>query len=185
MTSAPKLGLQAFQIDTRPALLLHGGGHVLFTRKDIHIKHVKNLLERGFLPISFDYRLCPEVNLAEGPMMDACDALAWTISILPQLQLARRDVNVDGSRVAAVGWSSGGHLAMTLAYTAPARGLKAPDSILAFYCPSNFEDECEFDPSCLSPANVIAKVFRRLLIATRVEKSHLSKSCPGIARHII
>lgn len=107
----------------------------MFTRKDIHIKHIKNILERGFLPTSFDYRLCPEVKLSDGSMADACDALEWTKSALPCLHLARSDVKIDASRVAAVGWSSGGHLAMTLAYTAPARGLQAPDSILAFYCP--------------------------------------------------
>lgn len=122
--------------------MFHGGGHVLFTRKDIHIKHVKILLERGFLPVSFDYRLCPEVNLADGPMTDACDALQWAREQLPNLKLSRSDVQVDESRVVAAGWSAGGQLAMTLGYTAAQRGVKAPDAVLAFYCPTNFEAEC-------------------------------------------
>ncbi|KAJ6441026.1 Methylphloroacetophenone synthase [Purpureocillium lavendulum] len=123
------------------ALLFHGGGHVLFTRKDIHMKHIKELLDRGFLPVSVDYRLCPEVNLAQGPMMDVCDALSWARSTLPYLELARADIHIDTNALAGVGWSSGGHLAMTLAYTANARGIRPPDVVLAFYCPSNFEDE--------------------------------------------
>ncbi|KAI9661722.1 MAG: Type I Iterative PKS [Bathelium mastoideum] len=128
------------------ALLFHGGGHVLFTRKDIHMKHVKSLLELGFVPVSVDYRLCPEVNLAQGPVTDACDALAWARSTLPHLQLARPDVQLDASRLAAVGWSAGGHLAMTMAYKAPAKGVQSPDVVLAFYCPSNFEAECWRNP---------------------------------------
>ncbi|KAJ5297788.1 hypothetical protein N7508_008037 [Penicillium antarcticum] len=128
------------------ALLFHGGGHVLLTRKDIHMKHIKTLLDRGFLPISVDYRLCPEVNLSQGPMTDACDALAWAKSQLPDLDRARSDVHLDSNRVAAIGWSSGGQLAMTLAYTAPKRGLQPPNTVLAFYCPSNFEADCWKSP---------------------------------------
>ncbi|KAL9093882.1 MAG: hypothetical protein Q9165_003805 [Trypethelium subeluteriae] len=123
------------------ALLFHGGGHVVFTRKDIHMRHIKLLLERGFLPVSVDYRLCPEVNLAEGPMTDACDALAWATSTLSHLQRARADVQLDASRLAAVGWSAGGHLAMTLGYTAPAKGMVPPAAVLAFYPPTDFEAE--------------------------------------------
>lgn len=116
----------------------------MFTRKDIHTKHMKTLLDRGFLPVSVDYRLCPEVSLAQGPMEDACDALHWARTVLPITRRARKDVQLDPGRVTAVGWSAGGHLAMTLAFTAPAKGIDAPDSIFAFYCPSNFEADCEF-----------------------------------------
>lgn len=126
-----------------PALLFHGGGHVLFTRKDIHIKHIKTLLERGFLPVSVDYRLCPEVTLAEGPMNDAVDALIWARQALPRLHLDRTDIRMDGDRVVAVGWSSGGHLAMTLASSSKPKNISPPEAILAFYCPSNLEDECK------------------------------------------
>lgn len=128
------------------ALPFHGGGHVLLRRSDIHVTHIKTLLARGFLPISVDYRLCPERNISQGPMTDACDALAWVRSKLPYVERARQDVQLDADRVTAIGFSSGGHLTMTPAYTAPERGLKPPDSVLAFYCPSNFEAECVFIP---------------------------------------
>ncbi|KAK3680862.1 hypothetical protein B0T22DRAFT_524224 [Podospora appendiculata] len=129
------------------ALLIHGGGHVVFSRRDIHMKHIKMLLQRGFLPVSTDYRLCPEMTLATGPMADSVAALRWVREILPGVmeeRIARGNrpaVTIDATKVAAVGWSSGGHLAMTLGYAAKAQGVKAPDVILAFYCPSNFEDE--------------------------------------------
>ncbi|GAB1210993.1 Non-reducing polyketide synthase trt4 [Aspergillus terreus] len=122
------------------AILIHGGGHIMLSRKDVRPMQVKMLLDMGFLPVSIDYRLCPEVPLLEGPMVDACDALAWARHELPQLQLKRPDIRPDGGNVVAVGWSSGGHLAMTLAWTAPARSVRAPEAILSFYSPTDYTD---------------------------------------------
>ncbi|CBF80428.1 hypothetical protein AN8383.2 [Aspergillus nidulans FGSC A4] len=122
------------------ALLIHGGGHIMLSRKEIHHEQVRMLFDMGFLPVSIDYRLCPEVSLLDGPMQDACDALAWARNKLPQLQLQRRDILPDGNNVVAVGWSTGGHLAMTLAWTAPARGVSAPEAILSFYSPTDYTD---------------------------------------------
>ncbi|RYP44065.1 hypothetical protein DL768_009434 [Monosporascus sp. mg162] len=127
--------------EVRPvALMIHGGGHVMLSRKDIRPAQTRMLLAAGFLPVSIDYRLCPETTLPDGPMQDVCDALAWARAILPGLLLRRRDVRADGGRVVAVGWSTGGHLALTLGFTAAARGVRAPDATLAFYCPSDYED---------------------------------------------
>ena len=59
----------------RLALMIHGGGHVMLSRKDVRSKQTQLLLENGRLPVSIDYRLCPEVNINDGPMTDVCDAL--------------------------------------------------------------------------------------------------------------
>lgn len=126
------------------ALMIHGGSHIIFSRKDIRPAQTQLLLERGFLPVSLDHRLCPEIKLAEGPMVDVCDALDWVRNTLPSLKLQCPRLQVDGERVVAVGWSSGGQLAMSLAWTAPQRGLRPPEAILAFYCPTDYEDECKF-----------------------------------------
>jgi len=123
-----------------PALMIHGGGHVMLSRRDIRPPQTRMLLAAGFLPVSIDYRLCPEMTLPDGPMQDVCDALAWARTVLPQLPLQRRDIRVDGGRVVAVGWSTGGHLALTLGFTAPSRGILPPDATLAFYCPTDYED---------------------------------------------
>ena len=149
------------------ALMIHGGSHILFSRKDIRPAQTQLLLERGFLPVSLDYRLCPEVKLAEGPMVDVCDALDWTRNTLPNLKLQCPGLQIDGERVIAVGWSSGGQLAMSLAWTAPQRGLRPPEAILAFYCPTDYEDECKFPP--------VLHCFTRTLGLTppsRVEAPH-------------
>lgn len=120
--------------------MIHGGGHVMLSRKDIRPAQTQTLLDAGFLPVSIDYRLCPEVTLQDGPMRDVCDALTWCRTILPTLQLRRPDIKVDGSRVVAVGWSTGGHLALTLGFTAPLVGTQPPNATLAFYCPCDYED---------------------------------------------
>lgn len=125
------------------ALMIHGGGHLLFSRQDIPMKHVRVLLQRGYLPVSVDYRLCPEVSLFEGPVTDCCDALEWVRNTLPKLTLTGPAVRLVPDKVLALGWSSGGQLAMTLGYTAPGRGIKAPDVILPFYSPSDLEAECK------------------------------------------
>jgi acetyl esterase/lipase len=120
--------------------MIHGGGHVMLSRHDIRPSQTQTLLDAGFLPVSVDYRLCPEVSLVDGPMADVCAALGWVRRILPNLPLLRSDVRPDGNQVVAVGWSTGGHLAMTLPWTAPAAGILAPEAILAFYCPTDYED---------------------------------------------
>ncbi|KAF2867263.1 BcPKS19, polyketide synthase [Massariosphaeria phaeospora] len=122
------------------ALMIHGGSHIIFSRKDIRPAQTRLLLERGFLPVSLDHRLCPEVSLSEGPMVDVCDALEWARYTLPRTELQRPWIQPDGERVVVVGWSSGGQLAMSLAWTAPQRGLRPPEAVLAFYCPTDYED---------------------------------------------
>lgn len=112
----------------------------MLSRKDVRPPQTQMLLEAGFLPVSIDYRLCPETTILEGPMNDVRTALHWARKTLPTMRLQRADIHPDGNRAVAIGWSTGGHLAMTLAWTAPAIGLAPPDAILAFYCPTDYED---------------------------------------------
>jgi len=105
------------------------------------MKHIRTLIERGFLPISVDYRLCPEMNLFDGPMTDCCDALKWATEVLPNLTLSGPTVRPDSTKVVSFGWSSGGQLAMSLGYTALVRGIKAPNAIFALYPPSDMESD--------------------------------------------
>ena len=126
----------------QPALLIHGGGHVMLSRKDVRSKQVQLLLDNGCLPISIDYRLCPEVNIVDGPMTDVCDALDWARNTLPQMSLKYPGLKVDVEKIIAVGWSTGGTLALSLAWCSVQKNIKPPDAILAFYCPTNYHAEC-------------------------------------------
>ncbi|TGO11946.1 hypothetical protein BTUL_0098g00320 [Botrytis tulipae] len=124
------------------ALMIHGGGHTLYSRKDINPKHIRLLQDNGFIPVSIDYRFIPEVPLREGAMSDVCDALAWARNTLPSIILKNcPQQRVDGSRVVVLGWSTGGTLAMSSAFTSLEQGTQPPEAILAFYCPKNYDDE--------------------------------------------
>ncbi|OTA01506.1 PKS protein [Trichoderma parareesei] len=120
------------------ALMIHGGGHLTLSRKAIRPSQTSFLLANGLLPISLDYRLCPHVNVIDGPMADVRDAYAWARKEVPLL-LREAGMCVDGSKIVVIGWSTGGHLAMTTAWTAPAAGLPPPLAILAFYCPTHYD----------------------------------------------
>jgi acetyl esterase/lipase len=108
------------------------------SRRAVRPAQTRYLLKQGLLPVSIDYRLCPEVNLSEGPITDVRDAYAWAVTVLPQIAL-EAGIQLDRSRVVAIGWSTGGHLAMSLGWTAQALKLSPPSAILSFYGPVDFE----------------------------------------------
>lgn len=118
--------------------MIHGGGHMTLSRKAVRPVQTNFLLQNNILPVSIDYRLCPEVNLIDGPMADTLDAYKWATTALPNLARAKGIV-VDPERVVLIGWSTGGHLAMTTAWTAKSAGMKLPSAILSFYGPTDFE----------------------------------------------
>ncbi|ESZ91464.1 BcPKS16, polyketide synthase [Sclerotinia borealis F-4128] len=120
------------------ALMIHGGGHMTLSRKAIRPAQTSFLLENDILPVSLDYRLCPEVDLISGPMVDIRDAYGWAQTKLQGL-LSERGIVVDSTKIIVIGWSTGGHLAMTTAWTTKDAGLKPPRAILAFYSPTDFE----------------------------------------------
>ncbi|KAF2008704.1 ketoacyl-synt-domain-containing protein [Aaosphaeria arxii CBS 175.79] len=129
----------AFTSSSMPiALMIHGGGHMALSRKAIRPAQTRYLLANGFLPVSIDYRLCPEVNLVEGPFADVRDGYWWARSELPLL-LLKRGIMVDSDRVVVIGWSTGGHLAMSLGWTTREACLPSPTAILCFYTPVDFE----------------------------------------------
>lgn len=116
------------------------------------MKHVKTLLKRGFVPVSIDYRPCPELPLAKGAVPDIVDALQWARTILPLMYRARLDISIDGSKVITVGWCTGGHLALILGYAAKEKGVQPPDAIVGHYSHSDLESECKIlYPQFLSP----------------------------------
>ncbi|KAI1499966.1 hypothetical protein F5X99DRAFT_430171 [Biscogniauxia marginata] len=122
-------------------LMIHAGGHVMLSRKDVRPRQTQLLLDNGVLPVAVDYRLCPETTILEGPLVDVSDAYAWARNKLPSLHLTCTSVKLDQSRVVVIGWSTGGTLAMSLAWTSVPRGLPPPEAILVFYCPTDYEDE--------------------------------------------
>lgn len=119
--------------------MIHGGGHITLSRRAVRPAQTRHLLRLGFLPVSIDYRLCPEINLVDGPFTDICDAFRWVSTALPMIMYSEQKLCVDPDRVVAIGWSTGGHLAMSLAWTAVEAGIPPPRAVLSFYAPTDFE----------------------------------------------
>jgi acetyl esterase/lipase len=125
--------------------MIHGGGHMTLSRKAIRPFQTASLLAHNILPISIDYRLCPEINLIDGPIADVCDAYAWAQTGL-QAVVRSKGILIDEKRIVVIGWSTGGHLAMTTAWKSKEAGLTPPVAILSFYGPTDFESGGEFVP---------------------------------------
>lgn len=94
----------------------------------------KALMDRGFVVVSIDYRLVPQVSLLEGPITDARDAYHWCRNDLPTILTKDASLNVDSTQIVALGWSAGGHLAMMLGAEK-----EKPLAILNCYGPLNFD----------------------------------------------
>lgn len=134
--------------------MIHGGGYMTLSKTAIRPYQTQFLLENGYLPVSIDYRLCPEIDLIAGPMTDVRDALGWVRNKLPAIA-RNQGINVDPTKVVAIGWSTGGHLAMTTAWTCEEIGQEPPVAVLSFYGPTDFESE---------GASLLARSFPLLLV---------------------
>lgn len=80
--------------------------------------HVQDMMERGWIVVSPEHRLCPQVDILSGPMSDVRDCLTWIFDGSLDKELGKLDVTsnftVDKDRVVAIGTSSGGALALAL-----------------------------------------------------------------------
>ncbi|KAF7896114.1 hypothetical protein EAF00_006129 [Botryotinia globosa] len=121
-------------------IMIHGGGHMTLSRKAVRPMQTQYLLANGYLPVSIDYRLCPEINLVDGPMTDVYDAYQWSKNVLPQIA-AGYGLLVDKGKVVVIGWSTGGQLAMSIAWTAKLAKAVPPTAVLSFYSPVDFESK--------------------------------------------
>lgn len=97
-------------------LMIHGGGFILGFSKMNNRDQIQDCLDRGWIVLSLEHRLCPGVNVLDGPMTDVKDALRWaqTGGLAAALKKAKVDVEPDPNRVMAMGTSAGGHLALSL-----------------------------------------------------------------------
>ena len=107
----------------RPAILfLHGGALITGNRRGInHVQAVK-YLDAGYTIVSIDYRLAPSTKL-KSIIEDIEDAYRWVRTEGPTL------FRIDPNRVAVVGHSAGGYLALM----SGVRFKPEPKAIVSFY----------------------------------------------------
>lgn len=119
---------------------IHGGGFMLGYSGMVNKDQIADCLSRGWIVVVPNHRLCPQINLLEGPMQDCRDLLKWIYSGRLQITLVSKLSNAapqcDLDRVMAFGTSAGGHLALSLCWDVQ----RAPAAILDFYGPCHFED---------------------------------------------
>jgi acetyl esterase/lipase len=90
----------------RPAILyIHGGALIMGNRSWLNPVQVRKYLDAGYTVISIDYRLAPQTKLNE-ILDDVDEAYRWVRTDGPQL------FRIDPKRIAVVGHSAGGYLAL-------------------------------------------------------------------------
>ena len=102
-------------------LWVHGGGLVHGRRRGLPEDQRRLYLQSGYVVVSIDYRLAPETKLP-GILEDLGDAWAW-------VRGHATEIGGDPERIAVVGQSAGGHLALA----AGQRLRPAPRAIVSFY----------------------------------------------------
>lgn len=93
---------------------LHGGALINGHRESVPRWLADACKKRGYILVSFDYRLAPETQLPE-IIRDLEDALIWLKEKGPEL------FHVDPSRVAVAGGSAGGYLTLVTGFRAKPR----------------------------------------------------------------
>lgn len=91
----------------KPAvLLIHGGGWAAPDRREQMASIAERLAKRGYVVVNASYRFAPEY-IYPAPVDDLREALKWMRANVSQYQ-------IDPTRIAAMGYSAGGHLAALL-----------------------------------------------------------------------
>ena len=102
-------------------LIIHGGAFCLGHSAMVSADQVQDMLERGWVVVSLEHRLCPQVSIVDGPIADARSCLNWVLDGSLEKELGEVEASsmfkVDYKRIVAVGTSSGGTLALALVST--------------------------------------------------------------------
>lgn len=109
--------------EPQPGILwFHGGALIFGDRQMLPLEQMELYTAAGYTVISIDYRLAPETKL-QAILEDLRDAYNWVRNQGPKL------FNVDPERLAVIGHSAGGYLALMAGFCVHPR----PKALVAFY----------------------------------------------------
>ncbi len=107
----------------RPVIVwLHGGALMFGNRGMIQPAQLERYVDAGYTVVAVDYRLAPETKLPN-ILVDVQDAIAWARGEGPRL------FAIDPDRLAVIGHSAGGYLALLAGCSVRPR----PQALVAFY----------------------------------------------------
>jgi acetyl esterase/lipase len=107
----------------RPAILyIHGGALIMGNRNWLNAVQLQKYLDAGYAVISIDYRLAPQAKLDQ-ILADLDEAYRWVRVEGPKL------FRIDPNRIAVVGKSAGGYLALMAGFRFNPR----PAAVVSFY----------------------------------------------------
>ena len=114
---------QAAPGDRKPAVMwIHGGALIMGSRKGLDSRFHAELVKRGFVIVSIDYRLAPETKLP-GIIEDVQDAWRWL------RQEGPKRFGIDPDRIATAGGSAGGYLTLMTGFCLEPR----PRALVSYY----------------------------------------------------
>ena len=129
----PPLLLDLYQRSDTPiprplVVMVHGGSWQRGVRSEYPALN-RYLAARGYAVADIDYRLAP-AHLFPAPIEDLHDALRFLVE-------RAEEFGLDRHRIAIIGRSAGGHIALTGAYTAREKAQVAVAGVVAFYAPTD------------------------------------------------
>ncbi|KAJ9131777.1 Polyketide synthase [Pleurostoma richardsiae] len=101
---------------------IHGGAFMLGSSKMVNKDQIRDCLDRGWIVVVPNHRLCPQLNILGGPIQDCRDLLAWIHDGGLQKAVdtsSKSHYLVDLDHVFAFGTSSGGTLSLCLGFEVP------------------------------------------------------------------
>jgi len=106
----------------------HGGGFI-FGNRDQGLEDVlrDKLLAHHYGVVTADYRLAPETKLDE-ILKDVSDVIKWL------QKNGKKQLNIDSSKIAVLGGSAGGYLALSTGYNVQ----PSPKAVIAISTPTDF-----------------------------------------------
>lgn len=97
----------------------HAGAWIFGSSRLINADQLQDCLSQNWIVLSPEFRLCPQVDILEGPIGDTRACLAWVQSGGLDRELRRHGFSADLDRIASYGMSSGGSLALCLGFGVP------------------------------------------------------------------